>query len=57
LIAVATCVYAVSGIAFNDALWNIPAALAYQLHFLYWQRQGHGFGRDNRRQILKELDA
>jgi hypothetical protein len=55
MISVATCVYAVSGIGFNDALWNIPAALAYQLHLLYWQRQGTVFRRDNRAEILKEL--
>jgi hypothetical protein len=55
VINVASCVYAVSGIAFDDALWNIPVALAYQLQLLFFQRQGAVFRRDNREQILKEL--
>jgi hypothetical protein len=55
LISVATAVYAVSGIGFDDALWNIPLALAYQLRLIYLQRQGFEFRRDNREQILKEL--
>jgi hypothetical protein len=55
VISVATCVYAGSGIGFEDALWNIPAALVYQIQLLYWQRQGIGFRKDDRAAILKEL--
>ena len=36
---VATRVYAVSGIALEDALWNIPAALAHQLQLIFLQRK------------------
>ena len=55
MINVATCVYAVSGISFTDALWNIPAALAYQLQLLYCQRQGSVFKRDTKAEILAAL--
>ncbi len=52
MINVATCVYAVSGIAWNDILWNIPAAHAYQLQLVYAMRQGHVLKRDNRAEIM-----
>jgi hypothetical protein len=56
VILVASHVHAVSGIAFEDALWNIPAALAYQLDFIFWQdHRGAVFRRDARADILKEL--
>ena len=55
MINVATCVYAVSGIAFADILWHIPAALAYQLQLVYAQRQGQVFKLDNKAEIMELL--
>jgi hypothetical protein len=52
---VATRVYAVSGIALNDALWNIPAALSYQLQIIFLQRQGFVFKRDTRAELMEQL--
>jgi hypothetical protein len=52
---VVSCVYAVSGIALEEALWHIPAALSYQLQLIYWQREGHVFKRDAKAEILAQL--
>jgi hypothetical protein len=55
VIEVAACVYAVSGIVFDDCLWNIPAALSYQMQLIFYQRQGNIFKLDNRADILAQL--
>jgi hypothetical protein len=39
----------------TDIWWNVPAAVAYQLAFAYWQSQGSSFLIDNRAKIRAAL--
>jgi hypothetical protein len=59
VIQVATIVVSMTGLAWEHVLWQLPAAIAYQIQILYWQRQGRNFYVDRsakiRRQLLGEL--
>jgi hypothetical protein len=44
-----------TGLPWNDCLWNLPVAIAYQIELLYWQREGNVFKRDSKAEIMKEL--
>jgi hypothetical protein len=39
----------------TEIWWNIPAAIAYQLAFCYWQSQGSSLLVDNRSKIRAVL--
>jgi hypothetical protein len=54
----ASIVHQMTGLNWHDALWELPAAIAYQLQILYWMRQGHTYLKDQvariRRQLMRE---
>jgi hypothetical protein len=58
VIQVATTVVSMTGLAWEHVLWQLPAAIAYQIQILYWQRKGRNFYIDRsakiRRQLLQE---
>jgi hypothetical protein len=55
VIEVATSVYALTGLPWHDILWELAAAIAYQLQILYWTRQGHVYLRDQSARIRRRL--
>jgi hypothetical protein len=48
-----------TGMTLNQVLWQLPAAIAYQLQFVWMQMQGHQFviGRRNEEWIFEQLKA
>jgi hypothetical protein len=55
---VATTVHSLTGLPWHYVLWELPVAIAYQLHILYWQREGNVYLKDQtariRRRLIKE---
>lgn len=39
----------------TEIWWNVPAAIAYQLAFVWWETQGNNFRIDKREEIRAAL--
>jgi hypothetical protein len=52
---IATAVVSMTGKDWDYVLWDMPAAVAIQLHLLYWQRQGWDVVKDNSDDIRRRL--
>jgi hypothetical protein len=49
-----------TGMTLHEVLWQLPAAIAYQLQLIYLQMQGHQFiagRRQSEERILERLKA
>jgi hypothetical protein len=55
MIQIATAVHQMTGLPWRYILWELPAAIAYQIHILYWQRQGAVYYKDQTARIRRRL--
>ena len=55
MIALATTVSQMTRMSFLDVLWQLPAAVAYQINLLHWQREGTVLLVDDRAEIRAAL--
>jgi hypothetical protein len=55
MIAIATTVTQMARVPFWDVLWQLPAAVSYQINLLHWQREGNVFLVDDREEIRAAL--
>jgi hypothetical protein len=55
MIAIATTISPLTKLTLVEVLWQLPAAIAYQIYYLHWQRQGHEFRIDDRDDIRRAL--
>jgi hypothetical protein len=55
MIAIATTVSQLTKLTFIEVLWQLPAAVSYQVNLLHWQREGNDFLIDDRAEIRAAL--
>jgi hypothetical protein len=55
MISIATTVSQMTRMSLLDVLWQLPAAVAYQVNLLHWQRDGNVFLVDDREEIRAAL--
>jgi hypothetical protein len=57
MISLAVTVTQTTGVPFLDVLWELPAAVSYQVNLLHWQREGNVLLVDDREEIRRALSA
>jgi hypothetical protein len=57
MIAIVTIVSQVARMSFLEVLWQLPAAVSYQVNLLHWQREGTVFLVDDRTEIRAALSS
>jgi hypothetical protein len=57
MISIATTVTQTIGVPFLAVLWELPAAISYQINLLHWQHEGNVFLVDDREEIRRALGA
>jgi hypothetical protein len=55
MIAIATTVCPLARMPLVEVLWQLPAAIAYQIYYLHWQREGRELRTDDRDDIRRSL--
>jgi hypothetical protein len=55
MIAIATTISPLTKLTFPEVLWQLPAAIAYQIYYLHWQREGRELRTDDRDEIRRAL--
>jgi hypothetical protein len=55
MIAIATTVCPLAGMPLVEVLWQLPAAIVYQIYYVHWQREGREFRIDDRADIRGAL--
>jgi hypothetical protein len=57
MIAIATTVSQATRMSFAEVLWQLPAAVSYQVNLLHWQCEGNVFLVDDREEIRRALSG
>lgn len=55
MIAMATTISPLTKLTLPEVLWQLPAAIAYQVYYLHWQREGRDLLVDDRDDIRRVL--